>query len=215
MSWRHVRWSGGPTRSRLMVALAMVISLSMPVVAPGVAQADCGDTGPVVRVPADASGTTFIGVFERAHLPEVGARMTWTVERVFAGDIKRGRLSFLSTECDWLILREGQRYLFSTGAEIPRRRATFADSIAWAVDGDRVALEGFRYPTADTQYLTTPDEYPAGVRRVTTVRQALDLVVPELPPTDSAPATHPGSSWWQPLLRVVSAIMEAIAAALQ
>ena len=146
MSGRHVRWSGGPTRSRLMVALAMVISLSMPVVAPGVAQADCGDTGPVVRVPADASGTTFICVFERAHLPEVGARMTWTVERVFAGDIKRGRLSFLSTEGDWLILREGQRYLFSTSARSPAdgRRSRTRSRGQWTATASRWKVSGTR-----------------------------------------------------------------------
>lgn len=64
------------------------------------------------------------------------------MDEVYAGDVTPGDLTFQSHVCDWMFLEPGARYLFSTGARIPKRRASDADSVVWRLDSDTASLAG-------------------------------------------------------------------------
>lgn len=76
----------------------------------------------------------------------------------------------------------GRRLLLSTSGD---GTAAGSDSVAWSLLPDQ-RVELATWIEAERQ------DYPGSVRRATTLREALDLVVPGLPPTDVAHALPGG-----------------------
>jgi hypothetical protein len=171
----------------LAVMTALPLSVAAVAVLPGVALADCGGHGPMISKVADARGTTFVGTFQGGEVLDRGVRVEWDVDEVYAGDLTPGDISFQSHVCDWMFLEPGARYLFSTGAPIPDKRAAYADTIVWRLDGDTASLASFQDQLDPPNMLTDPTDYPATARDATTLDDALSLVVPgHVPSSPSA-----------------------------
>lgn len=162
----------------LAVLTALPLSVTAVGVLPGIASADCGGHGPMISKVADARGTTFVGTYQGGEVLDRGVRVEWDVDEVYAGDLAPGELTFQSHVCDWMFLEPGVRYLFSTGARIPEKRAAYADTIVWRLDGDAAWLATFQDQLDPPTMLTDPSDYPAAARDATTLDEALALVVP-------------------------------------
>jgi hypothetical protein len=135
---------------------------------------------------ADARGTTFVGTFQGGEVLDRGVRVEWDVDEVYAGDVAPGEFTFQSHVCDWMFLAPGVRYLFSTGARIPEKRAAYADTLVWRLDGDAAGLATFQDQIDPPNMLTDPADYPAAARDATTLDAALTLVVPDYAPAPSS-----------------------------
>ena len=137
----------GGMRLPITVGLALVLAVgaSIPGVAtPASVRADCGGSGPYARTPADVRGTAFIGVYEGYEDGTDGdAIVRWDVEQVVAGDIPTGSFRKRTFECALTLLLPGERYLFTTGAGAGKGMASYANSIAWLVDGDSATIAPF------------------------------------------------------------------------
>lgn len=182
-----------------IAAIAMAVLTALPLsvgaiaVLPQVASADCGGHGPIISKVSDARGTTFVGTFVGGEVLDRGVRVEWDVDEVYAGDVAPGDLTFQSAVCDWMFLEPGARYLFSTGAQIPTKRAAYADTLVWRLDADTAELAAFQDQLYPPNMLTDVTEYPAAAQAVTTRDGALALVVPSYTPAPSPSAVLLGA----------------------
>jgi hypothetical protein len=156
---------------RLAVGIGAAVLLLAAPGGPGPlpAAADCPSIG--IQVPGldGAQGTTFIGVpvAQEWNREGHGSIIEWRIDRVFAGSLERGRHWTTAEPCIATTPMLGARYLVTT--ETPRRLDP-GRTITWRLeDGGRLTLE--------PQYMGRRD-YPAEVRRIQTVTDALDAVAP-------------------------------------
>ena len=165
-----------------------IVVMMLGLVVPAPASADC--QGGVVWPSLDrARGTTFIGVFEGATANEEDGTNTfhWTVKRVYAGPLEPGPLDGwgIGRGCHPTGYREGRRYLVSS--QFAGGGDAF-DTVAYELlGGGRVRLA----PYPEQPRRTAPRVY----QQVGTLREALDLLVPNRAPRKSAPGSGPSSSF--------------------
>jgi hypothetical protein len=96
-------------------------------------------------------------------------RTFWALERVYAGGPLPEVLTMRSAGCAPTRLEAGHRYLFSTADLLV---PTTLDSLAWELEDDGgVQLAPFGSLEAD--------DYPAAVRALTSLEDALAAVAPE------------------------------------
>jgi len=130
-------------------------------------------------------------------------RVTWSIERVYAGGPLPRTLAYNTTACQQAPVKEGQRYLYST-SDIDSPDSV--DSLAWVVGEEKaIELVGFFYD---------PVAYPASVRALQTFDDALEAVAPGasrgLPPTNTSKVAGTRSDsalWLAVLLAVVMAFI--------
>lgn len=170
-------------------ALAHAISIAVLVMemTSGPVAADCSGRIHIAHGVRAVQGTTFVGTvrsFEYGRYPghpRYTARVTWQVERVFAGGTLPDRIDYLTPPCLTAAVQPGVRYLFTTSdIEFPDSE----DSAAWIVrPGEALDFWGFGRDLEIYADLFEP------FVALETMDEALDAVAPGagegLPPTDS------------------------------
>jgi hypothetical protein len=140
--------------------------------------ADC-QGGPVWPLAAEESrGETFIGVFRSTET--VGGYdqdLHWDIERVYAGDLSPGPTVWGEglPSCHPIYFTDGVRYLVSSSAQ---NRDAFSVVAYRVLDGGRLRMHSFE---------GAPSDYPPELQ-VDTLGEALRVLVPGLPSTDTAVA---------------------------
>ena len=163
----------------LVVALLGSGMAAINPIVPAPVRADCAEPGRSVRTPEDAQGLAFIGVYDaQGDTADGNLWVRFTVEQPLRGDIEPGPLRLKTFVCDPTLLLPGVRYVFSTSARPGREMTSYANSIAWAVDGTTATLQ----PFVDLQAPPQPDQdetrVPLWARQVGTVRDAVALAAP-------------------------------------
>lgn len=179
------------TRRTWVPIIALSASLLGLGATPTATSADCF-YGPAWPSLDRARGTTFVGIMEgwRTIDEDGSTRPSWTVERVYAGDLEPGPLDAWGSgrpSCHPLVLREGVRYLISSS--YPGGGDAFTTLSYEMLGQGRVRLASF--PPQQPRR-SAPAAY-----RVDTMREALALLLGELPPTDTIsdpPDTSQGPS---------------------
>lgn len=166
-------------KRRLISLIGVMLLLIVSV--PGPAFADCFH-GPAWPAPKEARGTTFVGVFRGATNVDGTPfrRFDWTVERVYAGDLEPGPLKGWGTgrpSCHPLVLHAGTRYLISSG--VPTGGDAFSTVAYEVLKGGRLRLASFGSQQ--------PRSTAPAVFRVADLSEAVAVLVPGLPATDTAP----------------------------
>jgi hypothetical protein len=174
----------------LVVALLGSGMASMAPIVTAPVLADCAEHGRSVRTPKDAQGLAFIGVYDtQGDTPDGNLWVRFTVEQPLRGDIEPGPLRLKTFVCDPTLLLPGVRYVLSTSARPGHGMTSYANSIAWAIDGSTATLQ----PFVDLQAPPQPDQdearVPLWARQVGTVRDAVALVAPAA--LDAIPSAEP------------------------
>jgi hypothetical protein len=157
---------------------ALIVAAAAMVVTASPMNADC-QGGPVWPLSAEWSrGETFIGVFERTET--VGGSdqlLHWGIERVYAGDLMPGPTVWGEglPSCHPIYFTEGVRYLVSSST---RNRDAFNVVAYRVLDGGGLRMHAFE---------GAPSDYPPELQ-VDTLGEALRVLVPGLPSTDTAVA---------------------------
>jgi hypothetical protein len=199
-------------RPRLLIGLATLLLI----IGAAPASADCGSMRDPLLSAADARGTTFIGVYKGPDYQRGRTLADWEVKRVIAGDVEVGPLAIRTGTCDGTFLVPGQRYLFSSSlaALVPYPIAGFWNSVAWEVaDDGSVRLAMWTDGTEEPEPVTGRADFPASVRAVRTLDEAIAQVAPRLPPTDTPAVTTPPTDAGAPatglLLSALAAVLGA------
>lgn len=167
-------------------------------VAPARVLADCAEHGRSVRSPEDAQGLAFIGVYdEQGDTRDGNLWVRFAVEQPLRGDVEPGPLRIKTFECDPVLLLPGVRYVFSTSARPGREMATYANSVAWTVDGTTATFQPFVDLQLPPQLDQDESRVPLWARQVGSVRDAVALVAPQavsLVPSPEPPGAVP-TTW--------------------
>jgi hypothetical protein len=199
---------GTIARASLIIVGSMAAAILALAVSTQVTSADCAAIGIGPATARLARGTTFMGtVRSYDRLRRSTKRVTWSVERVLAGGRLPASVTYRTAPCVGPWVREGARYLFSTG---DIRSPSAANSLAWVIGpGGGVSLWTFGLPST---------LFGRDLLAIRSIDDALVAVAPGagrgLPPTDVLPAgSGPELQAPWPLMGVfaITAIVMALA----
>lgn len=176
------------TPHAMVGGLALALMVGAPATAIGsedisATSGACGPRDAIGTEPSDARGSTFVGTYLGDSIAGSASPhdmlVSWSIERVYAGDPVPEDLFFVTPACAWTNLTPGVRYLFSTavteldGLSDTDGQPSILDSLAWELRPDGQAL----LAPFDTHAIS--DYASPELASISTFDEALAVVAPD------------------------------------